>query len=141
MSDPSDVDAALVSLLAADATLTGYMPDGVFVDIAPNSKTKFVIVSLVAHNDNYMFGGEAYEQSVYLVKAVDNATSGVTVKSAAARIQALLQDAILSVTGYAASPISRDERIRYTEVDDINQDIRWQHRGGHYSVLMSPASA
>jgi len=139
MSDASDVDAAIVAKLAGDATLTALMPDGVFMDIAPSGTTRFVIVSLATHEDDYMLGEAAYEKSVYLVKAVERNISGTTVKAAAARIHALLQDVRLTIAGYVHMLTQREERIRYTEVDPDEPDTRWQHRGGRYAVFVSPA--
>jgi hypothetical protein len=141
VADPSDVDAAIVAALKADTGTGGLMTlmvDGVFVDVAPSGSTKFVIVSLATHRDEYVFEGPAFEESTYLVKAVDLNVSGIRAKSAAARIDAVLQDAALSISGYALMLLQRQERVRYTEVDDDNKDIRWQHRGGRYSVFVSP---
>lgn len=139
MADPSSVDAAVVAKLRGDATLLALMTDGVYVDIAPNGKTKFVIVSLVVHFDEYVFEGSAFEQSVYLVKAVAREVDTSAVITAAARIHTLLQDVALTITGYTHGLTRRSERVRYTEVDDLNPDIRWQHRGGRYDVFVSPA--
>ena len=138
MADPAEVDAAIVTHLANDATLAGLLPDGVYMDIAPSGKTQFVIVSLVIHEDNYMLGGEAFEKALYLVKAVDKSTSGSIAKAAAARIQTLLQDVPLTITGYTHMLTQREERVRYTEVDESEPDTRWQHRGGRYAVFVSP---
>lgn len=138
MADPSEVDAAIVAKLAGDATLMALMTDGVHIDIAPSGKTKFVIVSLSTHEDEYVFEGSAFERSQYIVKAVERSLSGTTVKTAAARIHALLQDQPLTITGYTHSLTRRAERIRYTEVDELDADIRWQHRGGRYDVMVSP---
>ena len=141
MADPSEVDAAVVAKLVADTGSGGLMTlmtDGVFIDVAPNGKTKFVIVSLAAHDDEYMFNGCAFEQSLYLVKAVDREESGLTVKAAAIRIQTLLHDVALSIQGYTHMLTRRTARLRFTEVDDIDPNIRWQHRGARYEVLVSP---
>jgi len=138
VADPAEVDAAIVTHLANDATLAGLLPDGVYMDIAPSGKTQFVIVSLVIHEDNYMLGGEAFEKALYLVKAVDKSTSGSIAKAAAARIQTLLQDVPLTITGYTHMLTQREERVRYTEVDESEPDTRWQHRGGRYAVFVSP---
>lgn len=137
-SDASDVDAALSSKLISDATLTALLPDGAYFDIAPQGKTRFVVLSLVSHDDAYMFGGSAMERFLYLVKAVALNTSGVNVATAAARIHTLLQDGALAPTGYTLMRLQRMERIRYTEVDE-DSDARWQHRGGHYEILVSPS--
>jgi hypothetical protein len=138
MADPSDVDAALLAKLTGDTTLMGLMTDGVHLDVAPSGKTKFVILSLSTHEDDYVFEGSAFERSQYIVKAVERSNSGTNVKAAAARIHALLQDVALTITGYTHSMTRRAERIRYTEVDELDADIRWQHRGGRYDVFVSP---
>lgn len=139
MADSSEIDAAVVAKLSGDATLMALMTDGVYVDVAPTGKSKFVIVSLVIAQDEPQLGETAYEQAVYLVKAVERHASGATVKTAAARIHALLNYGSLTVTGYSHMLTRRVERIRYTEVDQVDQDIRWQHRGGRYEIFVSPS--
>lgn len=138
MPDSSDVDAALSAKLLADGALAALMPDGIWFDIATHGATRFVIVSQLAHEDAYMFEGVAWERFLYLVKAVAKSSTGADVKAAAARIHTLLQDGTLTVTGYELMVMQRTERVRYTEVDE-DTDERWQHRGGQYEVLVSPA--
>jgi hypothetical protein len=139
MADSSQVDAALVTKLMNDAPLTVLVPDGIFFDVARQGATKFVIVSQLAHEDNYALAGEtAFERFEYLVKAVELGTSGANVSAAAARIHALLQNGSLAPTGYTLMRMQREGgRIRYTEVDDAS-DARWQHRGGRYEIVVSP---
>lgn len=137
-SDSSNVDAAVVNRLLTDPTLTALMPDGVYFDVGPIGKNRFVIVSQVVHEDANQFGGSAYERFTYLVKAVENSSSGANVKAAAQRIHTLLQDATYTVTGYGLMVSQRVERIRFTEVDEVNSEIRWQHRGGNYEIWCSP---
>uniref|UniRef100_A0A6M3JPL6 Uncharacterized protein n=1 Tax=viral metagenome TaxID=1070528 RepID=A0A6M3JPL6_9ZZZZ len=139
-ADSSAVDAAVVAKLAGDSTLLALMTDGVFVDIAGKDDTRFVIVSQASHFDDYVFDGRVVETFSYLVKAVDRSTSGATVKTAAARIDTLLQDVALTISGYGHLLTRRSERVRYTEVDSVDQDIRWQHRGGLYQVVVAPLS-
>lgn len=137
MPDSGDVDAALSAKLLADGTLAGLMTDGVWFDTAPKGKTRFVIVSLVNEDDEPQFQGRAYEDNLYLVKAVAMETTGANVKAAAARIDALLEGGTLTVSGFSLMRITRVNRVRYTEVDEVDADIRWQHRGGHYAVTVS----
>ena len=139
MSDASNVDAALLATLSGDATLAGLMPDGVFFDIAPPNKTRFVIVSQVIYEDTHAMGETAYEMGLYLVKAVARDDGqGSPVKAAAARIHALLHQQDLTITGYSHMVTLREERVRYTEVDSVDHDVRWQHRGGRYAIWVSP---
>lgn len=138
MADSSDVDAAVVGRLIADAQLAALMPDGVYWDVARQGSTRFVIVSQVLHQDVPMQGSTAYEQFTYLVKAVELATSGANIQAAAARINALLHDATFSVTGYGLMLSQRVERVRYVDPDPEDPDVRWQHRGGRYELTVSP---
>ena len=139
MADSSDIEAALVTKLAADATLAALLQSGaaVFMDEAPPGATKFVIVSLVDEVDAHTFGARAFEDALYRVKAVMLSTAGGNIKSAAARIDALLEQGTLTAAGYSLMTMRRESRIRVTEVDDIDASIRWYHRGGNYRVVMS----
>lgn len=136
------VEGALMDLLLADTGMGGLMTlmtDGIFQDVARSGATKFVIVSLVFETDEYSFSGRAFEQSRYLVKAVDLNTSPVRAKAAAARIDAVLNDAQITVSGYGSMLVQREERLHFTEVDDADKDIRWIHSGGRFIVYVSPS--
>lgn len=139
MADSSDIDNAIVAKLGADAALLAIATNGVYLDEAPPNSTKFVIVSLVDEHDEQMFGARAFEDALYLVKMVALSTSGANVKAAAARIDTLLNDGTLAPVGYRLMVMQRESRIRITEVDEVDASIRWQHRGGQYRVMVSPA--
>ena len=139
MPSTAAVDAALIARLAGDATLASLAPGGVYRDTAPQgARTPFVIVSQVAHEDDYSIGAQAFEQIRYLVKAVDLQTSGTAAQTVADRLQALLQVTTLTMTGYRSVLIQREERVAYVEVDDAS-DRRYQHRGGVYLVMVEPS--
>lgn len=137
-SDSAAVDAALFNRLNGDATLLAAMTGGVHFDVGPKSGTAFVLVSQLAHEEAEMAGGTSWERFIYLVKAVTQAATGTTASTAAQRIQTLLHGQTFSATGYTTMKVDRLERVRYTEVDETNQDIKWHHRGGQYEVLVSP---
>lgn len=123
--------------LSTDGALTALATDGVYMDEAPSGKTKFVIVSLVDETDEAAFSGRAFEDALYQVVYRERSTSGVNAKAAAARIDALLDNQPLTVTGYTLMTMRREKRIRMTEVDEIDPALRWQHRGGQYQVVVS----
>lgn len=135
-----NIDAALISKLAGDATLTSLAPGGVYREVAPLGVAEpYVIVQLMNHRDEYQLArGQAFEDSTYMVKAVQASTSGSAVQAAADRIQALLHNGSLTITGYRLTDLERIERIAYVEIDD-DRDRRYQHRGGLYQVLVEPA--
>lgn len=137
--DTSDVDDAIIQFLQADPELQTLMPDGVVWDLALQDATAFIVISQIHHLDTHVQGSlvPAVEQIRYLVKAVHQSTSGLTVKEAARRIRTLLSGAALEVPGYGVMRIDRAERVRYTELDQQTL-ARWQHRGGQYDVWVTP---
>ncbi len=135
--DSGAIDAALVTLLLNDATLMALCPDGIFWEEAAQNAKRFVIVSLIDEHDEPMFGGRAWEDALYLVKAVALNSSGASVRSAAARIDVLLEDQVLTASGFTWMTMHREARIRLAEVDAIDPSIRWSHMGGRYRVQMS----
>lgn len=137
MPDSSAIDTALYAALANDSTLMALMTDGVYWDVAESGKTKFVVVSLVVSPTDYAFQHSVMEQPIYLVKAVERSATAANVRTAAARIRTLLDGVALSITGYDHLLTRLDERVRYTEVDDLDKNIRWQHWGGRYEVVAS----
>lgn len=142
MANDSAVDDAVLAKLSGDATLSALMPDGVFLDVARRGTTRFVIVSQVIEEDEPQFDGAGgaigIQRFLYLVKAVELNTIATNTNSAAAQIQTLLQGVALSISGFAHSLTRRVERVAYTEVDVVDNDIRWQHRGGRYELFVSP---
>lgn len=143
--DSSAIDNALLAKLGADTTLLGYMPNGVYwEDEAPPLATRLVEVSLVSGHDEPGFRGRKWEDNSYRVKAVEQLRQGSGVgntRAAAARIDELLEGGTLTIPGYGLMVMQRIERIRETEVDDDNTDIRWRHRGGIYQVMAARAAA
>lgn len=139
MPDSQDIDAALVAKLAGDATLAALMQSGafVFMDEAPMGSQKFVIVSLVDEADVGKFGGRSHEDALFLVEARMLSTAGGNIKTAAARIDALLEGGSLTVAGYSLMTLHRESRTRFIDVDEVDASIRWYRRGGQYRVVMS----
>jgi len=141
VADAGLVDAAVMEVLANDATLTGLCPDGVFWGRAPAGATAFVVAALFDHTDTPALAGiTLYETTVYLVKAVILASSKTPSRTAAARIHTLLHGAVLDLTaaGYVAMTCRRVERVAYPEIDPVNAST-WHHGGGQYEVMAHPA--
>jgi hypothetical protein len=137
-ADSSLVDDALIAKLLNDSQLRSFCPDGVWSDQAGEGKERFIIISLVDHSDVAVFEGRAYEDALYLVKAVIKNGKG-DIKGACARIDAILsgadgRGAVIPVPGFGELSIAREARVRYTEVDDQEPTLRWLHRGGRYRV-------
>lgn len=141
MADTSDIDAALIAKLQADAQLATLAPDGVWFNRALKSGSKkFVIVALIDPGDEGTFGGRAIEDKLYLVEYRELMTStatGNSGKAAAARIDAALENQPLTVAGYTWMATFREKPTREDEPDDVDASINWHRRGGEYRVQMS----
>jgi len=132
------VDVALVAVLANDAALMALLPDGVWLDVGKDDATRFAIVQHQSHVDEEGFRAPLYEEFRYRVTArvLDKAVTAAD--AAAYRIHELLEDQVLTVTGYTHMATLRVERIKTTEIDAIDNNIRWQIVGGDYEVFVSP---
>lgn len=132
--DSSLVDEALLQRLLTDSQLKSMCPDGVWWDAAEEKSRRFVIISLADHSDEAVFGGRGWEDSLYLVKAVMLNSAGGSVRAAAARIDALLNEWNNDLPDFGHLSVHRESRLRITERDSENSAIRWLHRGGRYRV-------
>jgi hypothetical protein len=142
LPDSAEIDTALVARLSGDATLTAMLPDGVYFDEAAQGKKRFALVSLVEARTPAQMAApgarRALEDCEYIVKAVLLSGSSASAEDAAARIDELLEDAPLPISGFTCLSVSRVRRIRDTEVDPVDATIRWQHRGGYYRIVATP---
>jgi hypothetical protein len=133
------VDSAVIAALQADATLRGLMPDGVFFNLAPPGSTRFVLVGIFDARDEGLFGQRGFENTLYFVKAVglSRATSLSTMKSAAHRIDELLELATLAPADFSWIDCVREERLADTVPDPLDPSLFWFHFGGHYRVQVA----
>jgi len=143
MSDSSDLDAMILTVLSADAALMAIATNGVWFDVAPPASTRFVIVTLQTETDETEFTDTAWEHAQYLIKATLLNGSGADIKVAAQRIHVVIQGLEARIDpatlpGYRLMRAQRVERVRYLEVDPEAPDLRWQHRGGMYEFFAQP---
>jgi hypothetical protein len=138
-ADVAAVDAAVVAVLAGDATLKALLPDGVWANVGPANKTRFVVVQYQTHEDVEGFGGALYESFSYSITAHVMEATGTTANAAAARIHALLHDQVLApIAGYTHMSTLRTDRVSFPAIDAIDNDIRFWMAGGDYEVVVSP---
>jgi hypothetical protein len=136
------VDAAIIAALAADATLTALVPDGVWLTTAPASRpprTGFVIVQNQTHEDTEAFRAPLYETFQYRVTAWVLSKTPAPANAAAYRIHQLLEDTVLPMAGYTHMSTLRVDRVGPdVQIDPIDNDSRWQIAGADYEVFASP---
>jgi hypothetical protein len=135
--DSAYVEHALVAYLAADPILATLLPDGIYLDradVVPDAAA-FAVVMLVHESDVLTFEGRVGEVYVFLVLATARDT---IVTAAAARIDALLEDAIFPIPGgFTLQAIVRSDRIAHDEPDPVDPDVTWTWHGGEYGLLVA----
>jgi Protein of unknown function (DUF3168) len=126
------LDKAIYTLLSGDATLTSLAPGGVWRGVAPVSVTgTFVSFTKLDSQDDYTLGMRATSLATYQVKAITPGESAVPAMDAAARIDALLTDATLSLD---AGRVLSVRRSQTNELDENDGGERYQHAISQYRI-------
>lgn len=132
------VDTALYSLLAADVagTATGTLGQlgatGVYRMVATQGSVEpYIVFNQQAGTDSYTFASRDVRSLLYQVKAVGKGSSALTPAKLAERIDALLTDHALSLTGWTNLRLRRESDVEYLEVANGQQ---YHHIGGLYRV-------
>jgi hypothetical protein len=149
MANVARVTTALIVKLAADVVLRGYMPGGVWFNVAPDALTRYVVVSLIDATTDYELNGQITQKDcLYFVEARMQTIKGspppADIVAAADRIDALLNPqppdppATLPVSGYTLVDLTGESDVQETELDDANASVIWFRYGGHYRVQVAP---
>lgn len=96
--DPGVVNAAWMTVLGGDATLTGLLPGGIH-DVRPPVDTPFPWLRfrlMASPNEVWTFGGGRILRMRYQVDVADQAESSTAARAALARADVLLSDAAFS---------------------------------------------
>lgn len=133
------VTRALMSALQGDSVLAGLAPGGVQWGVAPEmiAPKRTVIVSMQTAPRVLEQGGVAHLTTRYQVKVVDPATSWASAATAYERIEALLENASLTIQGHACMAVHAVDEFSYIERTDAGGV--WQHVGGDYEVWSDPS--
>jgi hypothetical protein len=141
MSTP--IRRALYGKLAGDTTLNNLLaspPSGysksIFDSEAPPQATyPFLVFFKQAGTPTESFGDpDALDTDVWLVKGVDRGTSADTVEAIQARVQVLLNDATLSISGATLQYLRRESDVQYAEIRD---GVTYRHAGAQYRLITS----
>lgn len=141
----TSIRRAIYGKLAGDTTLNGLLGDpapgyskAIYYQIAPSgSEFPYVVFNKQAGTPMYVFrnGKPGYENEVWLVKAIDESRSADVAESVSARIDVLLGDASLTISGGSLMSLRRDSDVDYSELDS---GVIYKHAGALYRVLAQP---
>jgi hypothetical protein len=138
------VRRALYGKLAGDNTLTGILgtpaagyTQSIYYQEAPaGAGFPFVVISKQSGVPTEALADpSAYENDVWMIKGVDRGTSADTAESIQARVQTLLNDATLSISGATHLYLRRQSDLDFSEVAN---GVTYRHSGSLYRLVYDP---
>lgn len=140
------VKRGLYGKLAGDTTLTNLLgtaapgySKAIYYEQAPEGADfPFVLISRSASTPTYSFqsGKDAFKADVWQVKAITRDTlqqrSADTAEAIADRIETLLLDASLSISGRSLLYLRPESELDYAEVVD---GVTYRHAGSDYRLM------
>ena len=126
-------DTTLNALLGAPAS--GYSK-AIYHQEAPQGATfPFVVFQKSSGIPTEAMGDpDALDTDVWLIKGIDKSTSADTVEAIQARLQALLNDASLSISGATLLYLRRQSDVEYPETDN---GVTYRHAGALYRLVVT----
>ena len=120
--------------VASVTTLLGSGSASLIHAVAPATATyPLVIFNKQAGTTTDRFGGDAYKDHVWLVKAVTRATSSSVAEDIDKAINDLLHFGTLTITGGTLMHMARESDVDYTETSG---DQQYRHAGGLYRLVV-----
>lgn len=131
---------SLYGKLAGDSTLVGMLgspPPGysksIFYQQAPpKAQYPYVIFNKQASTPRYAIGARAFDNDIWLIKAVDRSDSADPADNIASRLDALLTDATLSISGKTQLLLRRESDVDYPETAD---GVTYRHAGSLFRLI------
>ncbi len=132
------IDTALYSVLAADVagTATGTLGQlgatGVYRMVASQGSAEpYIVFNQQAGTDSYTFSARDSRSLLYQIKAVGKGSSALVPSQMSDRIDALLTDKSLGVSGWTQMRVRRESDVEYVEIEN---GVQYHHLGGLYRV-------
>lgn len=132
----AQVGSAIATMLAADTTLTGtYGVTGVHLDLGPDAAAyPFVTLGFVTGPDSYTFGTRAWTDGLWQIRAWDDRPSTLRAAQIMERIDDLLTDQTLTVTGHRTLVVRRTEELPTVPEIDPKSGLHVRSAGARFQV-------
>lgn len=136
------VRRAIYGKLAGDVTLTamlgtpapGYSKP-IYYERAPQgSDFAYVIFTKQSGTPSYALSARTYDNEMWLIKAVDRSDSADAADNISSRLDALLTDGTISISGRSELYLRRESDVDYSEVIDGQT---YRHAGSLFRLIYS----
>ncbi len=129
---------AIIGRLLATPAVTSQLAavNNIYHSRAPSNATPpYIVVHRQAETDEWTFAGQPLEHDMWTVKAISRGGAADAAEDIRAAVTAALNDAPLTVTGFALLQLRRTSKFDFPEVDDGTQ---WNHCGAIFRVDVDP---
>ena len=127
-----NLDTAIFSTLNV-ASVTNEATGGVFNSVAPQgAEPPFVVFQAMSKTDDFFGYTGRGAEAVYRVKAIDQRPWPKAAGDIDTQVDSVMQDASLSITGFALQSCRREEDIYLVE---DQEGVIYQHIGGLYRII------
>lgn len=132
------IGSALYSALNGDATLGSLGMTGVHMDLAPQAASyPFLVFGLVAAQDNYTFGVRSHQETRWQVTAWDEGRSSLRAGRLMDRVDAILTDGTVTVSGYSTMLVRREEQVATSAERDEQTGLELRAQRARFVVVVS----
>jgi hypothetical protein len=100
----------------------------------PSGRFPYIIFSKVSGVPVQRFGGNAYDNHIWLVKAVARDTSSSTAEDISKAVDDLLDFGTLTISGGTLLHLARESDVDYIEVVG---DQQYRHHGANYRLAVA----
>lgn len=134
------VRRAIYGKLSGDTTLNALLETpapgfskSIYYELAPEgAQFPYVIFNKQSGTPRYSLSSLAMDNDVWMVKGVDRSDSADAVDTIASRLDALLTDGALSISGKVQLYLRRESDLDYAEVTD---GTAYRHSGGLFRLV------
>ena len=127
-----NLDTAIFSTLNV-ASVTNEATGGVFNSVAPQgAEPPFVVFQAMSKTDDYFAYTGRGAEAVYMVKTIAQSPWPKSAGDIDTQVDSVMQDASLSITGFALLSCRREEDIYLVE---DQEGVIYQHIGGLYRII------
>lgn len=134
------VRRAIYGKLSGDTTLTnllgtaapGYTKSIYYQQAPEKAGFPYVVFSKQSSTPRYALGARLYDNDLWLIKAVDRRDTADGADAIASRLDALLTDASLSISGKTQLYLRRESDVDYPENSD---GVVYHHAGSLFRLI------
>lgn len=125
-------DSTLTAMLGTPAS--GYAKSIYYEQAPQGAQFPYIIFTKQSGTPSYALSARTYDNEMWLIKAVDRSDSADAADNISSRLDALLTDGTISISGRSELYLRRESDVDYSEVIDGQT---YRHAGSLFRLIYS----